>query len=96
MEAERRQRELAEALRDSAAALNSTLNQDEVLDRILANVGRLVPNDAASIIVIENQIGRIVRRSGYEAPEYAETIQHRHCRSINSAICAASWKAVSR
>ena len=76
VEAERRQRELAEALRDSAAALNSTLNQDEVLDRILANVGRLVPNDAASIIVIENQNGHIVRRSGYEAPEYAETFQN--------------------
>ena len=66
VEAERRQRELAEVLRDSAAALNSTLDPNEVLDRILVNVGRLVPNDAASIIVIENQIGRIVRRSGYD------------------------------
>jgi PAS domain S-box-containing protein len=75
VEAERRQRELAEALRDSAAALNSTLNQEEVLDRILANVGRLVPNDAASIIVIENQIGRVVRWSGYSAPGHAEAIQ---------------------
>ncbi|GEM_PF-2212158 len=76
VEAERRQRELAEALRDSAAALNSTLHQEEVLDRILANVGRLVLNDAASIIVIENHIGRVVRWSGYSAPGHTEAIQN--------------------
>ncbi len=75
VEAERRQRELAEALRDSAAALNSTLNQEEVLDRILANVGRLVPNDTVSIIVVENRIGRIVRRNGYESPGYTDILQ---------------------
>src|SRR3990172_353026 len=36
-EAEREQHALTEALRDTAAALNSTLNLDEVLDRILTN-----------------------------------------------------------
>ena len=36
VEAERRQRELAEALRESAEALNSTLNSEDVLDQILA------------------------------------------------------------
>ncbi|HEY4690847.1 MAG TPA: ATP-binding protein [Anaerolineae bacterium] len=53
-EAEREQRALAEALRDTAAALNSTLHFDEVLDRILANVGRVVPHDRASIMLIDS------------------------------------------
>jgi GAF domain-containing protein len=51
--AEREQRALAEALRDTAAALSSTLSFDEVLDRILANVGRVVPHDAATMMLIE-------------------------------------------
>ncbi len=37
-EAEREQRRLAEALRDSAAALTSSLSPDEVLDQIIASV----------------------------------------------------------
>ena len=68
VEAERRQRELAETLRDSAQALNSSLNPEEVFDQILANVTRLVPNDAASIVVLEDGVGRVVRWSGYVAP----------------------------
>lgn len=68
--AEREQRELAEALRDTVAALNSTLDFDEVLDRILANIGRVVPHDAANIMLIDGDptdgIAYIVRRRGYD------------------------------
>ena len=63
--AEREQRALSEALRDTAAALNSTLNFDEVLDRILTNVGRVVPHDAATIMLSETGIARVVRSRGY-------------------------------
>jgi GAF domain-containing protein len=63
--AEREQRALFEALRDTAAALNSTLNFDEVLDRILTNVGRVVPHDAATIMLSETGIARVVRSRGY-------------------------------
>jgi len=67
--AEREQRALSEALRDTAAALNSTLNFDEVLDRILTNAGRVVPHDAATIMLIEARQARIVRsRASDEAP----------------------------
>jgi PAS domain S-box-containing protein len=52
-EAEHEQRVLAEALRDSAAALNSTLYLDEVFDRILSNVGRVVAHDASSVMSID-------------------------------------------
>lgn len=52
-EAEREQRSLAEALSNSAAALNNTLNFGEVLDRVLDNVGRVVPHDAANIMLLD-------------------------------------------
>ena len=60
-EAEREQRSLAEALRDTAQIMNSTLDFDEVLDRILANISRVVPHDTADIMLIEEGIARIVR-----------------------------------
>jgi GAF domain-containing protein len=65
--AEREQRILAEALRDTASALNSTLNIDEVLDRILENLGRVVPHDAASILMIDQALQEVylARRAGY-------------------------------
>jgi signal transduction histidine kinase len=54
-EAERDQRRLAEALRDSAAVLNRTLHFDEVLDRVLDTVGRVVSHDIANIMLIDSQ-----------------------------------------
>lgn len=64
-EAEQEQRMLAEALRDTAAALSSTLHFDEVLDRILTNMGHVVPHDAANIMLIEKGLARIERSQGY-------------------------------
>ena len=65
-EAEREQRALAEVLRDTATALNSTLDLDEVLDRILANVSQVVPYDVATVMLIEGDIARVVRQRGFE------------------------------
>lgn len=62
--AEREQRTLAEALRDSAAVLSSTLNIEEVLERILANVGRVVHHDSANIMLIDANSTHIVRTGG--------------------------------
>lgn len=52
-ETEREQRKLSEALLDTAMALNSTLKLDDVLDRILHNIGKLVPYDVAMVSLIE-------------------------------------------
>src|SRR5690606_11655841 len=41
-------------------ALTSTLRFQEVLDRILHNVGRVVPNDLALVDIVENGIARVV------------------------------------
>jgi PAS domain S-box-containing protein len=63
--AEREQRALAEALRDTAAAITQTLDFDDVLDLILEYLGRVVPHDAANIMLIEDGIARVVRGQGY-------------------------------
>lgn len=65
--AEHEQRTLAEALADTAAILNSTLDVNEVLDRILTNVERVVPHDAAAILLVEEdqKFARIARHKDY-------------------------------
>ncbi len=73
--AEREQRTLAEALRDTAAALNSTLNFDEVLDRILSNLDCVVKHDVGNIMMIEDGVGRVVRQRGYSDPNDIAWIQ---------------------
>lgn len=64
-DAEREQRVLAEALRDTAAALNSTLDFEKVLDRILENVGLVVPHETAVIMLLENGYWRAERHKGF-------------------------------
>lgn len=66
---EREQRILAEALRDSASALNNTLEVDEVIERIFSNAARVVPFQAASIMLLEmhpRPQARVVANSGYQ------------------------------
>lgn len=73
-EAEREQRALAVALRNTAAALNSTLNFDEVLDHILATVGDVVPHDSANILLVEDGIARMARHRGYIDSEHEASV----------------------
>ncbi len=61
-----RERDLAEALAEAAAVVGSTLDPDQVLDRILEQVSRVVPNDATNIMLIEGDLARPVRWRGYE------------------------------
>ena len=63
--AERKQRVLAEALRDVTAALTSTLVPDEVFERILINLGEVIPHDAASLMMIEDEQLHVIRGHGY-------------------------------
>jgi len=65
---EREQRILAEALRNTAAAITSTLDFKEVLDRILDNVGRVVPHSVSNIMLL-GEAGETVHMAaarGYE------------------------------
>jgi diguanylate cyclase (GGDEF)-like protein len=65
LQSEREQREYAEALRDSAEALSSTLSLDKLLDRILQDLGAVVHHDAAHIMLIEAGIAQVMRCVGY-------------------------------
>ncbi|MBN1965568.1 MAG: GAF domain-containing protein, partial [Anaerolineae bacterium] len=71
--AEHEQRILAEALRDTAAAITSSLNLDHVLDRILLNVDRVVPHDVAEVILADGARARIARTRG-RAVTTSETV----------------------
>lgn len=85
---EREQRFLAEALANTAAAVNSTLRLDEVLDRILENLEHVVPHEASSIMLITGDTAKVVRSRGfiergiYQVENYtvrvpeAENLQH--------------------
>lgn len=73
-EAEHEQRTLAEALRDTAEILTSTLDYGEVLDHILSAVGRVVPHDAATIMLIDGEYARVVRSQGYEDRQLVDGI----------------------
>ncbi len=72
--AERKQRALAEALHNIAQTLNSTLETDEVLERILQNVGKVIPHDAASVMLLDEaeQVARVVGQRGFERYGLAE------------------------
>jgi diguanylate cyclase (GGDEF)-like protein/PAS domain S-box-containing protein len=65
-QAEREQRLFAEALYDTAAAITSTLEFDEVMDRILENLDAAVETTSANISLLEHGKIRFVRAKGYE------------------------------
>jgi PAS domain S-box-containing protein len=75
--AEHEQRLLAEALRDSAAALSSALSLDEVLERLLSNASRVVPNDAVNIMLIDaaRNEAYVVRAHGYAGRGAGEQVR---------------------
>lgn len=64
VEAERERRELAEALLDAARALGQTLDLNGVLDNLMSNLGRVVPHQAADVMLIEGNTVNVLRASG--------------------------------
>jgi PAS domain S-box-containing protein len=75
-QAERRQRDLAEALEEAANAVNSTLEVEGVLDRILEQVARVVPGDAFNVMMIEGDQANVVRSLGYETRADREAVEN--------------------
>ncbi|RJP52234.1 MAG: PAS domain S-box protein, partial [Anaerolineaceae bacterium] len=64
--AEREQRVLAEALRDIASALNSTLDFNTVMNLILENIDRVVPSETAMIMLIHGDVAVPIRQRGFK------------------------------
>ncbi len=71
------QRNLAQALLDTANALNASNDLDTVLDTILKNVSRIMPHDSANIMMIEDDVAHIIRHFGYDEAgfTYEEILQ---------------------
>jgi PAS domain S-box-containing protein len=85
-QAEREQRQLAEALRDTAALLNSTLHLDRVIGRALANLGRIIPHQAANIMLISGDTARVVGSHGYESRIANLELDLRQMRIMRQAV----------
>lgn len=66
-EAEHRRREEAETLRDATSALTSTLDLNQVLDRILTNLRGVVPYDSSCVFLVQNNCLKAV--AGRNLPE---------------------------
>ena len=62
--AEREQRTLAEALLDTARLLGNPMGLNELLDRVLDNVERVVLHDSANVMLVENGYCHVVRSRG--------------------------------
>ena len=63
-----REREVAQTLLDTAEALSTTLQLDKLLERVLDELQRVVPYDAASIIMLRDASPPRSKRSGNHAP----------------------------
>lgn len=74
--AEHGQRLMAEALRNTAAALTGTLNLDEVLERILTSVGQVMPYDATTIMLIDDGMASVARSHGFTERGLTEWISN--------------------
>ena len=65
-QAKQEQRQLAEALAQAAASVSSSLELADVLDHILQQIMRVVPCQAANIMLIEGEKVILARHRGYE------------------------------
>lgn len=63
----RHERKVADTLREVGIVLTSTLDRDSVLKHILEQAQRVIPYEAANIMLIENGEARIAIHTGYEA-----------------------------
>lgn len=78
--AEREHRTLAEALRDTIAILASVGDTAVLMARILENVGRVVPHDAANLMLVEGHSVRIDYLRNY--PPYLEAQLKNYSRPL--------------
>ena len=88
VEAERRQRDLAETIRDLTTALASTLKQNEVLQRLLDSLGKVIPfqrargalRDGDRFLTVASALGSNAVALGAEptagSPIHGDTLGH--------------------
>lgn len=74
-EAERAQYRLNDALRDTAVAINQTLDLNEVMRRILDQTYRVIPCEAADIILLDGDEGHVLEARGYSEFNHEEDLR---------------------
>ncbi len=78
-EQERRQRQIAESLREVATILNSSLNQPAVLAKIIEQLGRVIPSDGIGIFLRVGDALQLTAGAGPSAePHLGEKILLTH------------------
>lgn len=75
LETEHRQREIAEALRDVGVVLSSTLDLNKITNSLLDQINRVVPYDAANIMVVDKGVAKITNMRGYESSKIASSVE---------------------
>lgn len=107
---EREQRLLLNALLDNALTISSTLELDEVLERILANVETVVPHDVAAIILLgsngQGELSRFYNRTSrpYDPPRaypledfpiFQKMIETRQPIWISNTLQDPRWRVIA-
>lgn len=99
------QRQLAEALRDTAAAISRSLDLEEVVTQILEQLARVVPHEHASVMLLEANLCKVIGQSGLERwdvrnvtwdikkfPNFNWMREHRQPRLIANTLEAKAWQ----
>ncbi len=105
-QAEREQRRFAEAMRDSLAALTSSLDVDSVMQQILKSAAVVVPSEAGSIILFEGNRGRVAYLRGFppeaeacfndyqfspQSMGYGEALKNKQAYFVPDTQAAKDW-----
>lgn len=87
LEAEQAARERETTLREVAASLTLGLDLDELLERILIQLNRVVPNNSASVMLLNDGELEVTAQWGTRSdPDELELLLYRRPRSIWSVI----------
>jgi PAS domain S-box-containing protein len=85
-QAEREQRVLAEALSEIAALLNRSLDFDDVLERILTHVERVVPSDGATMLLIRGDEAEITHVRARHESLQGTSLPYKELPSFRNAM----------
>jgi len=91
--AERKQRELAEALQRAGVALSESLDFDTVLDRLLQQIEQVVPFDSANVMLVEDGRVRVTRMRGYSGYGRGVEEQVRQYSQEIASVPGMRWMA---
>lgn len=69
------QRIFVEQLHKTVHILNSTLDLDEILRLILENIGRIIPHSSSSIMLITDDVARVVQYKT-DSPQHGEMLMN--------------------